>query len=170
MKISAINGMCLGIMAILMALIFYFTGFERVAPGDISKIGLLPIISIFTYLAMEWRKKKDFGGIITYWQCLRTGLLVALVAGTIMAIFTYLWLDNRPDIVEQMARNAIPKNKEFNESQIRRIFELSHTWAPRLSAFAIFEANLGISIVVSLILSIFIRSKQIKTTPQPIEA
>jgi hypothetical protein len=159
---SAIYGSYLGATVIALALILYFTGVENSASGDVSKVGLLPIILISTYLAIRDRKRKGLGGKISFWECFKTGMIVAIVGGTIMAIFTYLWYTFNSDLLMRMAQNTIqkPKFKQLTQNQMRLIINNIMTYTPRIGALAIFEANLMISFVVTLILSIFFRSKK----------
>jgi hypothetical protein len=158
---AVIYGSYLGVTAVALALILYFTGFESSSPGDVSKVGLLPINLILIYLAIRNRKKNELDGKISFLECFKTGMIVALIGGTIMTVFTYLWYTFNSELLMRMAQNTIQKLKfkQLTQNQIRIIIKNIQTYTPGIAALAVFEANLMISLVVSLLLSIFIRSK-----------
>jgi hypothetical protein len=167
---TVIYGIYLGAAAIALALILYFTGVENAAPGDVSRTGMLPIIFIFIYLAIRKPKWKDLDGRISFWESFKTGITVAIAGGVIMALFTYLWYTFNSELLMRMAQNTIqrPKFKQLTQNQIRLILNSIMTYTPRIGALAIFEANLIISVIVTMVLSIFFQSKN-KKEPKEIE-
>ena len=60
-------------IAIAMTLIEYFTGMDKTGAANWLGYLSLPFLILFLWIAMNERKQDDFGGTISYGQCVGTG-------------------------------------------------------------------------------------------------
>ena len=150
-------------IAIAITLIGYFTGMDKTGAVNWMSYVSWPFLILFLWLAIKERKQEDFGGTISYGQCVGTGALVGLWAGIVTAIFMYVYfvainpgaidflLQKQQDIMQ--SRQMDPQKISSAMSMARRLF----------IPFAVGGSVIGdvfFATLFSLILGIFARTKE----------
>ena len=150
-------------IAIAITLIGYFTGMDKTGAVNWMSYVSWPFLILFLWLAIKERKQEDFGGTISYGQCVGTGALVGLWAGIVTAIFMYVYfvainpgaidflLQKQQDMMQ--SRQMDPQKISSAMSMARRLF----------IPFAVGGSVIGdvfFATLFSLILGIFARTKE----------
>src|SRR5579863_2926402 len=92
-------------VAIAITLIGYFTGLDKTSAFNWLPYISLPFFIFFLWKAMQERKTEDYGGTISYGQCLGTGVLVGLFAGIAVGIFMYVYSTTiNPGMIDMIAQ------------------------------------------------------------------
>ncbi|HEY3875866.1 MAG TPA: DUF4199 domain-containing protein [Candidatus Kapabacteria bacterium] len=153
---------------IVITLISYFTGMDKTGAGMwfgwISTVALI----FFLWLAMKERKQEDYGGTISYGQCLGTGVMVGVVAGIIIAIFMYIYTTSiNPDfnqMIQQKQLNAWHAQGLTSE-QISKAQSMAKFFtSPSMIAIWALLADVFFAFVASLIVAFFVRTKEEEMT------
>jgi uncharacterized membrane protein YhfC len=150
-------------VAIALTLIGYFTGMDRTSAG--SWFGWLnaPFLILFIWMAMNERKREDFGGTITYGQCIGTGTLVGLFAGIVVGIFMYVYFTAiNPGMIDytiQKSQAAMQAQQQMSADQIQKAMSITRQWfIPAGVGGALFMSVL-FALIFSLIVGAFVKTK-----------
>ncbi len=153
---------CAGV-AIALTLIEYFTGIDKSGAG--SWFGFLgtPFFILFIWMAMKERKQDDYGGTITYGQCIGTGTLVGLFAGIVMAIFMYVYFTAiNPGFVDftlQKQETAM-QTKQMSAEQVQVAMSMAKTWFVPIGVVGALLGDVIFALIISLIAGAFMKTKE----------
>jgi uncharacterized membrane protein YhfC len=147
-------------VSIALTLIGYFTGMDRSDSSSwMSWLGI-PFLILFLWLAMKERKREDYGGTITYGQCVGTGVLVGVFAGIVMAIFMYVYLTAiNPGFMEFILDKQAKAVKESGAENAQKSMEMMRNFALPFTVGASLIGSIAFATVISLIVAIFVRTK-----------
>jgi hypothetical protein len=151
-------------VAIAVTLIGYFTGLDKTSAFNwLPYIGL-PFFILFLWMAMKERKQEDYGGTISYGQCLGTGVLVGIFAGIAVGIFMYIYSTAiNPGMIDMIAQKQAEAMRAQNMSpeQIQKAQSYSKmfTSPPMMAAWSFF-GDVLMATIFSLIIGIFAKSKE----------
>jgi hypothetical protein len=151
-------------VAIAVTLIGYFTGLDKTSAFNwLPYIGL-PFFILFLWMAMKERKQEDFGGTISYGQCLGTGVMVGIFAGLAVGIFMYVYSTAiNPGMIDMIAQKQAEamRARDMTPDQIQKAQSMSKmfTSPPMMAAWSFF-GDVLMATIFSLIIGIFAKSKE----------
>ena len=150
-------------VAIVLTLIQYFTGIDRTSTANWFAWLNVPFLALFIWMAMKERKQEDYGGNMSYGQCIGTGTLVGLFAGIVMAIFMYVYFTAiNPGIVDfivQKQQAALQAQQMDPEKMQNAISMMKKMFIPFGIGGALFGSVI-IALVISLIVGAFVKTKE----------
>jgi hypothetical protein len=151
-------------VAIAITLIGYFTGLDKTDAFNWLPYVGLPFFILFLWMAMKERKQEDYGGTISYGQCIGTGVLVGIFAGIAVGIFMYVYSTainpGMMDMIAQKQAEAM-RARDMTPDQIQKAQSMSKmfTAPPMMAAFTFIGDVFG-ALIFSLIIGIFAKSKE----------
>jgi len=162
MVTTILYGVYCAVVAIIFTLIEYFTGMQYSTIYWFNWLAV-PFYIIILVLAMRERKREDFGGTITYGQCVGTGFWVGVFSGIITAIFMYVYYTViNPDFINQMVAQQMQtmRDRGMTAQEIQNAQAMTRTMSsPAIMVlWSLFGAIIG-STIMALIIGIFVRSK-----------
>ncbi len=151
-------------VAIVVTLIGYFTGMYKTdAMNWLPWVGV-PFFILFIWMAMNERKREDFGGEISYGQAFITGLLVGVFAGIAMGIFMYIYATSiNPGMMDMVTQKQVAAMRAQNMSsdQIQKAQSYMKMFtSPTAMLITTFIGDVIMATIFSLIVAIFVRSKE----------
>lgn len=164
MVTSILFGLYSAGVAIAITLIGYFTGLDKTnAVNWLSWLGV-PFFIFFLWMAMKERKQEDYGGTISYGQCLWTGVLVGIFAGLAVGIFMYVYSTAiNPGMIDMIAQKQAEamqaKNMTPDQIQKAQSYSKMFTTPPMMAAWSFF-GDVLMAFIFSLIIAIFVKSKE----------
>ena len=149
-------------VAIALTLITYFTGIDK--SGTASWISFIawPFLIFFLWLAMKERKQDDFGGTISYGQCIGTGALVGLFAGIVTAIFMYVYFTAiNPGMVDftLQKQEAAMHAQQIDQQKINTGMSMARQWFIPFAVGGTIVGDVLLATIFSLVIGIFARTK-----------
>lgn len=158
MSNSSKYGVYTGLAMVLLSLLFYALDVKATSwPQYVSILVLLAGIIVGT---LAFRDKCS-GGYISYGRSLGSGVLISLVTGIILAVYSYLnaaFLN--PEIIEQMIRAAEENmmNQGLSDDQIDQAMGMTKMFmTPGYIAITSVFSMLLWGTLISLLTSIFIK-------------
>ncbi len=151
-------------VAIAITLIGYFTGLDKTnAVNWMSWLGV-PFFIFFLWMAMKERKQEDYGGTISYGQCIGTGVLVGLFAGIAVGLFMYVYTTainpGMIDMIVQKQADALrAQNMSADQIQKAQSYSKMFTSPPMMAAWSL-VGDILMALIFSLIIGIFVKSKE----------
>jgi hypothetical protein len=150
-------------VGIAITLIGYFTGLDKTGASYWLGYLPLPFFILFLWMAMKERKQEDYGGTISYGQCIGTGVLVGLFAGIAMGIFMYLYSTainpGMMDMVMQKQADAMrAQNMTADQIQKAQSYAKMFTSPAMMTAWTL-GGDIVMATIFSLIIGIFVKSK-----------
>ena len=150
-------------VAIVITLISYFTGMDKSGTSGWINYLAWPFMILFLWLAMQERKRDDFGGTISYGQCVGTGALMGLWAGIATGIFMYVYFTaiilGLIDVMLAKQQSTL-QTQQIDPEKINKAM----SWGRQMFIpFATGGAVIGdvfLGTVFGLILGIFARTKE----------
>jgi len=142
-------------VAIVLTLIQYFTGIDRTSTANWFAWLNVPFLVLFIWMAMKERKQEDYGGTISYGQCIGTGTLVGLFAGIVIAIFMYVYFTAiNPSLVDFMVQKqqAAMQAQQMDPEKMRNAMSMMKSM---FIPFGVGGALLG-SVIFALIISLIV--------------
>jgi hypothetical protein len=164
MMTAVTYGLYSALIAIAVTLIEYATGIDR---SDLGRyLGFLGLVglAVMIFFAIKARKDEEFGGRISYGQCVGTGVMVALVSSAIIGIFMFIYVSYvNPDIidyiVEQTRKSLAAKN--MTQEQMDGALQMTRKFAsPTWQSVMAFLGGTFIGLIIALIMGAFLRSKE----------
>lgn len=154
--------MIYAMLSIAISLVLFITGQQAKSNWIISLITFF-IVCGSLYFGLKARRDETLNGFMSYGQGVGTGVLIALVSGIIMSIYyfinvTYIDPDLTANIVEEAKRKMIEKgdSEESIEAATNMMEKFQSPW---LVALVGLIGNIVYGLVVSLILSIFLKKE-----------
>lgn len=105
---------------IIMGLVYYLTGMTDMETGRSGFLNTLLsyVISIGAIVMGIAAYKKENGGYLSIGQGVKQGVLIGLIAGIIMAIWTFVFFSFlEPDMLESIKENALSQQGDIDEDQ-----------------------------------------------------
>ena len=163
MVTTILFGLYSAAVAIAITLIGYFTGLDKNSVFNWLPYISLPFFIFFLWRAMEERKHEDYGGTISYGQCLGTGVLVGIFAGIAVGIFMYVYstainpgmIDT---IVQKQADAMRARNMTPDQIQRAQSYSKMFTSPPVMAAWSLL-GDIFMATIFSLIIAMFARTK-----------
>lgn len=162
-KIAMSYGVMFGVLMILQSVVSYVMriGVDNSYGTIIAVLNYFILPILFIYLACAAYKNAN-GGFISFGQCLKTGVLVCLIAAILAAvggiILNMAFPDYMAEIMEQTREKMLEQNPEMTEEQV----EMGMSMAEKFSSpwFAIPSAALVysfIGLIYSLIIGAIVK-------------
>ncbi len=166
MSTNITYGVYLAVAQIVLTLIGHFAGTDTSASGKwFGLLGFIPTIAILV-LGIKARKEEDFGGVITYGQCVGTGTLIALFSGIISAIYLYVHFSYiAPEAVDfirqQQAVAMAAQMKGQPQASIDQAAKMASMFTSPLfmALWTLIMAPL-FGLIIALIAGIFLKTKE----------
>lgn len=163
MVTSILFGVYSAAVAIVFTLIGHFTGIDKTGAANWLGWIAIPFYIFFLWMAMRDRKRDDYGGTISYGQCIGTGLMVGVSAGILVAIFMYIyatWIN--PGMADMVIQNQMAgwKARGMTADQISRAESMTRFFSsPSMEAIFALLGDILMATIFSLIVALFVRSK-----------
>lgn len=121
-KIAMNYGLLLALATIGLSVVVYALGMHLDQAWWQSTLNLVFMLAAIIYGLKAF--KADGDGFLTISEALKTGLAIALVAGIIGSLFTYLFVtlietDFIPQLIEKTQEDMITENPEMTEEQLQ---------------------------------------------------
>jgi hypothetical protein len=160
LKAAMTHGAIMGLVLILLSVVNYVLGFEVA-----KKLGWLSyvVIVLGVYFGQKAYRDKELDGLISYSTSLGYGLLIAVFAGFITGLFTFIlyqYID--PDLMAKQLDAAIQMYVDmgYSDEQIEEIVSMSEKFkSPVVTALSTTFGFAIMGLIVSLITSIFIKKE-----------
>jgi hypothetical protein len=151
-------------VAIAITLIGYFTGLDKTSAFNWLPYISLPFFILFLWMAMKERKQEDYGGTISYGQCLWTGVMVGIFAGIAVGIFMYVYSTAiNPGMMDMVAQKQAEawraQNLTPDQIQKAQSYSKMFTTPPMMAAWS-FVGDVFMATIFSLIIAIFVKTKE----------
>ncbi|MFI5200965.1 MAG: DUF4199 domain-containing protein [Candidatus Kapaibacterium sp.] len=150
-------------VAIALTLIGYFTGMNLSVSGNWLSYVAWPFLILFLWLAMKERKQDDFGGTISYGQCVGTGALVGLWAGIVSGIFMFVYFTAiNPGAVESLLQQQqnMMQARQMDSQKISNAMSMARKMFIPFAVGGSVIGDVFFATLFSLILGIFARTKE----------
>lgn len=106
-------GIIIGVLSIIVVLLLYGLGLEN--SKSLSSVMLIATLALIIYSNVHYRNKK-LNGYISFGKSFSHGLLVALFAGIIVALFYYIFYTYiAPESLEKLKEAALERAYETLE-------------------------------------------------------
>ncbi|GHC52931.1 DUF4199 domain-containing protein [Ulvibacter litoralis] len=146
-KIAIPYGIVLALATIFVSVIVYATGMTYEQPWWQSVLNFAATIAAIVYGIKTFKKDND--GFLSLAEALKTGLAIALIAGIIGSIFTYIFVTIiEPDFVVNMLEASRVKMIEQNPNMTEEQMEMGLGMAEKMM-------SPGIMVAIGIIASLF---------------
>ena len=147
-------------VSIAITLIEYFTGMDRTGAANWMSWISLPFLALFIWLAMKERKQEDYGGTISYGQCIGTGVLVGLFSGIVIAIFMYVYLTAiNPGFMDYIFEKQANAMRQSGNPNAEKSLEYMKQFGLPITIASSAVGGVLLATIISLIVGIFVRTK-----------
>lgn len=160
-KAALSYGLILGAVLVVLHLILFLLDIQEGTTGFI--ITLVVIIAGITMATLDYRNKK-WNGFISYGKAVKIGFVTMLFAAIIVAVYTFVYhsyinpadiRDAKIEATQQIYNLGLEPEAE---AQALKMQEFIHT--PPVYALATILSYALIGIIISLIISIFIKKEE----------
>jgi drug/metabolite transporter (DMT)-like permease len=160
LKPAMTYGLIIALVIIILALLFWITGLE--GKGGLQWINWAAYFGALYVCLKNWRDNHN-GGYIKYGQALSAGILFMFFASIIYAFYNVLYLTLiDPSAVTRMLEIMEEEyyKKGFTEEQISSMMTFaSKLRGPGMQFFSVIIGTTFIGVIISLIVSIFVRKE-----------
>lgn len=163
-KIALPYGLILALATIVISVIVYVTGMTYEQPWWQSLLNFLIMTACIVYALKAF--KKDNGGFLSIGESLKTGLAVALVAGIIGSIFTYIFVsfiepDFAINMLEATRVKMIDQNPNMTEEQMEMALGMTEKMmSPGIMVAIGIIASLFFGFIISLISGLIMKQNK----------
>ena len=137
-------------------------GFYASGIRGISGLLSIPVQAIGIYLAMQNFKKTN--GWLTYWQAVKTGIVVAATVAVIVAIFSFLYCKfTNPGFAGYMLKDAQKQMQAIGKTHQQIISSSAAISAQYTTGAQVFMALTGqfvVGTIVSLLIGLFVKKQK----------
>ncbi|MDP3353244.1 MAG: DUF4199 domain-containing protein [Flavobacteriaceae bacterium] len=158
------NGLILGFVSVVYAIIRYAMGKHLENDWTVSVISFVIMLAVIGYGIYLFKQANE--GFLTISQGLKIGVGIALVGGIISVIYTYIFTTYiEPDFANQLLilqeQQILEKYPDFTDEQLESAANMTKkfTSSGAMAAFGIM-GSLFFGLIVSLIVSLFLRKSQ----------
>jgi hypothetical protein len=157
-------------ITIVVILIEFVTGIDRTDAAQYFGLLGMVFLAIGIWLAQKARKAEQ-GGTLTYGQGVGTGMMVALTAGFVSAVFMIVYLTwINPDLLDYIktkVETEMMANPNMSDEQREAALGMTgFMLTPVGNAVQTFFGTALIGLVIALITSIFTKSKSTTITTE----
>jgi len=166
-KVSLNYGLILGVLLILFSLLMHIFDVDR--ESYINSISYLILLGGIIWGSKIYRDNYS-GGFITYGKSFSVGFLVGLFGSILASIFLYIFLMYiDPATFEEILENALNKtgddilesSPEISDQNLEQALSMVEKFTTRFTiTIGVFFMNVISSLILSLIVSIFIKKEQ----------
>lgn len=155
-------GGIMGVSLIIMNLLFYLTGMSGPGGGGLLTTIFSYVISIGSLVMGMLAFKKANNGYISFGEGLGQAMLIALVGGIIMAIWTFIFMS----YIDTSAADQIREATEANMGELSEAEEdvansiMGFITSPILLAGATVVMKLFLGLIVGLITAVVIKQER----------
>lgn len=157
-------GVILGILSVLLGVVMYITN-DYLSPSWIySLLGFLIFIAVIVYGLKAY--KSENGGFLSLAEALKVGIGIALIAGIITAIWSFILMNFiEPDYMAQMTdmqrEQALARYPEMTEQQLDQAMEMSSMFlSPWISIAFQIAGSLFMGFIISLVAGLIMKQKR----------
>ena len=168
LSITLRNGILLGLASVAFTVLLYITDFLYTDSTLLAVITWL-INVVFIVMAVEQYKKAN-EGFLSIGEAIKVGVLVAVIAGVIGAIYQVIYatiID--PDYYDKVVEVAMKKMSamaNFNEEQLEEFQDKMYANKP--SIVSSFSTSIIFSAIGGLIISAIVGAVKKKEQPMPL--
>lgn len=156
-------GVILGIAGVIMSLVFHLLGFSDPMATGMTKwiptlVGYLVNIPILVLGIKAYKASND--NYMTVGNGITQGLLIALVSGIILAIYTYVFFSFiAPEMLDTVAEAAMEQQGEMSEEQ-EELTEglMGALMSPGFMAGSILFGRVFLGLIVGLIAGLIMKN------------
>ncbi len=170
-KSGTVFGVLFGVIMILEFVIMYVIGMKSLVNSSVGVIVnianylILPVAFIF--LGSDNYKKNINNGFISFSECLKIGVSIALIAAIIYATFSVVFNFIFPEFVDEMIamsrEKMISENPEMSSEQLEMGLSMAKKF---MNPFIVFPVTLVMFSLIGLIYSLIIGAIVKKEKPQ----
>ena len=163
-KIALPHGLILALCTIVLSVIVYVMGMHLEQPWWQGVLNLAFSIAIIVYGLKAF--KRDNGGFMSLGEALKTGLAIALIAGIIGSIFTYLFVTViEPEFTTQMLEvtreKMIEQNPEMSDDQLEMAMGMTENFmSPGIMVALGIISSLFFGFIISLIAGLIMKNNR----------
>ena len=158
-------GLIPGVFFIAWKMFVFYTHQQFSPMGIFSSIAALVVLFICVFLGIKKTRDKEYDGYIILKSCMKAGIKTTLVSATIIALFTYAYLQfidtgYATDYIARIVKNAVNSKAEFKDinAEIEK-FKAIHT-PFKESTFALFFTLLAGSFMSFICSSFLVKTKE----------
>jgi uncharacterized membrane protein YeaQ/YmgE (transglycosylase-associated protein family) len=163
-KIAMPYGLILALATIVLSVIVYVMGMTYDQPWWQSLLNFVLMVTCIVYGLKAY--KNGNGGFLSLGEALKTGLAIALIAGIVGSIFSYLFVtviepDFAVNMLEATREKMIEQNPEMTEEQMTVTLDITEKMMSPgiLVAFGII-ASLFFGFIISLIAGLVMKQNR----------
>lgn len=159
-KIALNYGVLLALISIILQVVSYVMDAHIDRPWWVSFVQLLISIAIIVLGLRAF--KMENGGFLSFFQAIKTGLAISVVAAIISVVFNYIFITYiDPDFIQKtldFTREQMQETPNLSEEQIEMSMEMSTKFMTPwiMSAFSII-ATLFFGFVISVLAGLALR-------------
>lgn len=147
------------LVIIALNLVLFILGMQM-QMQTLNTLVMLAAVFVSIYFGIVSRRDNTLDGYITYGQGVGTGMLISLMAGIIVTIYTQVFISFiDPDFMQNMLNEA--KRKMIEDGRSEEQIEVAMEWTKKIMGSPIIMAVMGIltnlfyGLIASLILAYF---------------
>ncbi|WP_315504550.1 DUF4199 domain-containing protein [Capnocytophaga sputigena] len=172
LSIALRNGILLGLASVAFTVLLYVTDFlytDNTLLAIITWLINIAISVVFIVIAVEQYKKAN-EGFLSIGEAIKVGVLVAVIAGVIGAIYQVIYatiID--PDYYDKVVEVAMKKMSamaNFNEEQLEEFQDKMYANKPSIASS--FSTSIVFSAIGGLIISAIVGAVKKKEQPMPL--
>ena len=172
LSITLRNGILLGLASVAFTVLLYITDFlytDSTLLAVITWLINIAISVVFIVMAVEQYKKAN-EGFLSIGEAIKVGVLVAVIAGVIGAIYQVIYatiID--PDYYDKVVEVAMKKMSamaNFNEEQLEEFQDKMYANKPSIASS--FSTSIVFSAIGGLIISAIVGAVKKKEQPMPL--
>ena len=172
LSIALRNGILLGLASVAFTVLLYVTDFlytDNTLLAIITWLINIAISVVFIVMAVEQYKKAN-EGFLSIGEAIKVGVLVAVIAGVIGAIYQVIYatiID--PDYYDKVVEVAMKKMSamaNFNEEQLEEFQDKMYANKPSIASS--FSTSIVFSAIGGLIISAIVGAVKKKEQPMPL--
>ena len=172
LSIALRNGILLGLASVAFTVLLYVTDFlytDNTLLAIITWLINIAISIVFIVIAVEQYKKAN-EGFLSIGEAIKVGVLVAVIAGVIGAIYQVIYatiID--PDYYDKVVEVAMKKMSamaNFNEEQLEEFQDKMYANKPSIASS--FSTSIVFSAIGGLIISAIVGAVKKKEQPMPL--
>ena len=172
LSITLRNGILLGLASVAFTVLLYITDFlytDSTLLAVITWLINIAISVVFIVMAVEQYKKAN-EGFLSIGEAIKVGVLVAVIAGVIGAIYQVIYatiID--PDYYDKVVEVAMKKMSamaNFNEEQLEEFQDKMYANKPSIGSS--FSTSIIFSAIGGLIISAIVGAVKKKEQPMPL--
>ena len=173
MKIEFLYGIAMALATSIWILVEGFVASTLQRPDLGVLTGFLAAIIPIAGLTLALRaRKKELNGSLTLKDALKTGFVIALIAGIIQALFIFVYLSSEPKAIQsyfELAEQSLREAGENEEIIAESMAQLREGYSPNVQAFSFLVMTILTGTVLSYVIFWFMKRQDIKKQQQSLD-